>query len=106
MAAIKLPKVVTPPLDAILTCEIKLKFAGSYPPPKTPLMEFEQTPAPALTPVKSPKSSASHKLLMVIKSITFKIPEGVVPPTNNPLLELEQPLWPPLVPLRLPKSFP
>ena len=77
---------------------------GVAPPPNTPLVELEQALKAFLATLKSPKSDAFPKVLMVMNSITF-VNVGVgAPPPKTPLVELEQALKEDLPALKSPKS--
>ena len=112
VGALKSPKSTASPKELILMYSIVfvnpvVSGVGVRPPPKTPLVGLEQDDEYCLPTLKSPKSTASPKELILMYSITFKYVAagvGVNPPAKTPLVELEQALKLDLPTLKSPKS--
>ena len=71
LTAVKSPKSVASPADAIVTKSIVLSTVGVLPPTITPRVALEHPVPPLLADVRSPKLAESPVVAMVINSITF-----------------------------------
>ena len=61
------------------------------PPPNNPLTALDSAALLVLLTVKSPKSWASPRVVIVIKLIVFTLPDGVLPCATTALVGLARP---------------